>query len=52
MQQMVLAPLANALLAQDILPGQHVQLDADEDGLSFNVVQPDVATDTQETVTR
>jgi ATP-dependent Clp protease ATP-binding subunit ClpB len=52
MQQIVLAPLANALLAQDILPGQSIQLDADDDELSFNVIQPIVATEAQEAVTR
>lgn len=52
MQQMVLAPLANALLAQDIIHGQHVELNADEDGLNFNVIQPDVTPDTQEAVAR
>jgi len=52
MQQIVLAPLANALLTQDIMPGQHVQLDADDEGLSFNVIQPNVATDAPEVVTR
>lgn len=50
MQQIVLAPLANALLAQDILPGQSVLLDADDDGLTFNVIQPDAVTDTREVV--
>jgi ATP-dependent Clp protease ATP-binding subunit ClpB len=51
-QQTVLAPLASALLAQDILPGQSVQLDTDEDGLSFNLVEPDVAMEIAEVVTR
>ena len=51
-QQTVLAPLASALLAQDIIPGQSVQLDTDEDGLSFHVVEPDVAMDRAEVVAR
>lgn len=51
-QQTVLAPLASALLAQEIVPGQSIQLDSDEDGLNFHVVEPDVAMDTVEAVTR
>ena len=51
-QQMVLAPLAGALLAQDILPAQSIELDVDEDGLSFHVLDPDAAIDTAEVVTQ
>lgn len=52
LQQMVLAPLAGALIAQDILPGQNVQLDADDGGLTFHVIQPDVTAETAEVVVR
>ena len=52
MQQLVLAPLASALLAQDILPGQSVVMDVDEDGLSFSVTQSDNTADMPEVVAR
>jgi ATP-dependent Clp protease ATP-binding subunit ClpB len=52
MQQLVLSPLASALLAQDILAGQSVMLDVDADGLTFLVMESDVTTDIPEVVTR
>jgi ATP-dependent Clp protease ATP-binding subunit ClpB len=52
MQQLVLAPLASALLAQNILPGQSVLLDADGDGLTFQVTQSDHTADAPEVVAR
>lgn len=52
MQQLVLSPLAGALLAQHILPGQSVLLDVDAEGLTFNVIEADVASEAAEVVTR
>jgi ATP-dependent Clp protease ATP-binding subunit ClpB len=52
LEQTVLAPLASAILAQDILPGQRIRLDADAEGLSFRVIQPYVATDAVEIAMR
>lgn len=50
MQQLVLAPLANALLTEDIVPGQSVLLDSNEEGLAFNVTEPDAVEDAPEVV--
>ncbi|NYF78678.1 ATP-dependent Clp protease ATP-binding subunit [Granulicella arctica] len=52
MQQLVLSPLASALLSQDILPGQSVLLDVDADGLTFNVMLSDAAPEATEVVTQ
>jgi ATP-dependent Clp protease ATP-binding subunit ClpB len=52
MQQLVLSPLASALLAQDILPGQRVWMDVDDDGLTFQVIAPDLGLDVPEVIAR
>ncbi|MGD0940779.1 MAG: ATP-dependent Clp protease ATP-binding subunit, partial [Terracidiphilus sp.] len=51
-QQLVLSPLASALLEQEILAGQSVLLDTDDDGLAFRVLQPDAASNAQEVVSQ
>jgi ATP-dependent Clp protease ATP-binding subunit ClpB len=52
LQQLVLSPLASALLTQDILPGQSVLMDIDEDELTFGVTQSTDAADAPEVVTQ